>query len=637
MFGQVKPINSNHIKQTKTTDVVNDDEKSSWIGGECNTSRWWTGANAAGGSEIFIKGSDFGIPTGHQITKVRFYHHYGTVIFSGGSQVNFNNTSYTIEIYQNPTLTNYYYSNIYYPSIGTPIYTQTVTLPTTSSNTTCEITLNTAYTITNAPFLIGIKFNNGKAAVKLSETMDMSHVGKYFFLYNDDEDPEDDDINLVGNVISETGNSTAGAYSVGLQMLDFDGTVYTEQSDLEALFANSTHSAVIDTIIVTENQNVEFYPYIVNNGPDAFTGSIEFSLSAAGHNILSTPTITTTSTTISSEYAIYIPATGNTTYKLKVDSMNVWGLVGDFYITLNISAPNTINPANDTKTLLVRRTVTAPTPGVYTPNQGAINVPINTPIQVQFDRNIIFGANLSQVTIMPACGTITTQIQGDKLKIFHSNPLIYETQYTVIIPPNALYLQTTSVSWTFTAEQDTPPIIPAVLVYQPGINAVNVPVNINVAVGFNNIITQGNLVDFNNITIEPSTELGTISKTISGVTLTINHQNDFANNTIYTVMIPANALENVGAITWSFTTEDLVSNPIVSQELIDIYPNPANGLITIKCDENAKVEIYDVMGKLLKTVQTQPNSQIKVSEQAGIYLIKISTNSTTCYKKLLIK
>jgi hypothetical protein len=89
-------------------------------------------------------------------------------------------------------------------------------------------------------------------------------------------------------------------------------------------------------------------------------------------------------------------------------------------------------------------------------------------------------------------------------------------------------------------------------------------------------------------------------------------------------------------------TENFVSiNELNSNENFTIYPNPSDGLFTIKLASNSKaqvIEVYDVVGKLISTTLISSSSnelQLNVNSIDGVYFVKIldgSNNQIGCKK-----
>lgn len=74
-------------------------------------------------------------------------------------------------------------------------------------------------------------------------------------------------------------------------------------------------------------------------------------------------------------------------------------------------------------------------------------------------------------------------------------------------------------------------------------------------------------------------------------------------------------------------------------ENISLYPNPASGYVNIKSLQGANIEVYNVVGKLVKSEKTLSNEHLmNVSElSSGIYLVKLTSEGKTATKKLIIK
>ena len=75
-------------------------------------------------------------------------------------------------------------------------------------------------------------------------------------------------------------------------------------------------------------------------------------------------------------------------------------------------------------------------------------------------------------------------------------------------------------------------------------------------------------------------------------------------------------------------------------ENLSIYPNPVSqGKVYINTVNNSqkKIEIYNVLGKVILTVSISQN-ELNISKlKAGIYIIKITENNITATRKLIVK
>jgi len=247
---------------------TNKNLRSAWVGGAFDF--YWPGAQV--GDEFYIVGSEFNeFTAGSKITKVKFYHVLGDVTFQGGNVVTFTNTSYTIKIYENPTLTPT--ASGYATNIGTPVYTQTVVLDESTSGANYELQLETPYIVNNNTFWVAVKFDNGIGAMRLGNP-GAANQGRYYMYYTSAES---------GTNIEET-EFTQGHMALGISLYLDDETPYEPQSDLKAwLFNNYTDQYLtpITSIILNEGQDLALHPGISNSGPDAtnatITGSIKIN------------------------------------------------------------------------------------------------------------------------------------------------------------------------------------------------------------------------------------------------------------------------------------------------------------------------------------------------------------------------
>ncbi len=337
-------------KNFLTTDI-----RSTWVGGGFDS--YYTGSVA--GDEFYIVGSEFEqIEVGHQITKVKFYHVLGTVHFESGD-ITFNNTSYTIKIYENPVLGGPYVGfGFYSTEIGTPVYTQTVTLGAGQSDQIYELTLTTPYTVNENDFWVAVCFDNGKGAMRLGEEDALSE-GKYYMYW-------DGSSYGAGTVIGKPnfGSFSVPAYHpIGISLYVDDGNPYEEQSDLTMKFIDTypTPNAYIDAISIDDTEDLVIYPVIVNNGVDATSEHALLSANIGGESLFTDVDIDLTGfnslpagyyTTIYSGGAMTITAS-------ELDNMEMSGIF-DICFTITYEGLDPIS-ANNTGCLTVTRGQILPT------------------------------------------------------------------------------------------------------------------------------------------------------------------------------------------------------------------------------------------------------------------------------------
>lgn len=79
---------------------------------------------------------------------------------------------------------------------------------------------------------------------------------------------------------------------------------------------------------------------------------------------------------------------------------------------------------------------------------------------------------------------------------------------------------------------------------------------------------------------------------------------------------------------------NLLSNPIFDSSKVEIYPNPTSGVINIKGLSKEKINsigIYNLLGDFI-------TSELNINTvQSGVYILKITTDETTFYKRIMKK
>jgi len=91
------------------------------------------------------------------------------------------------------------------------------------------------------------------------------------------------------------------------------------------------------------------------------------------------------------------------------------------------------------------------------------------------------------------------------------------------------------------------------------------------------------------------------------------------------------------AFTWVKDTGIVLATDEVktAKNEVAVYPNPTNGPLSIKTEENTKAEIYSQDGKLLKSFEmNKGTNQTDISELPnGVYMIKTPSGSSRIIKK----
>jgi hypothetical protein len=106
------------------------------------------------------------------------------------------------------------------------------------------------------------------------------------------------------------------------------------------------------------------------------------------------------------------------------------------------------------------------------------------------------------------------------------------------------------------------------------------------------------------------------------------------------LFIPENTASDYNAAGWTgFKSPTLsISDTLFEPEAVFIYPNPAKQTVNISLGlQKATVAIFDMNGKMIKNIKNYKSDQaIDISSlQIGVYLIRITDNSTVISKRLL--
>ena len=70
---------------------------------------------------------------------------------------------------------------------------------------------------------------------------------------------------------------------------------------------------------------------------------------------------------------------------------------------------------------------------------------------------------------------------------------------------------------------------------------------------------------------------------------------------------------------------------------IEVYPNPSNGIFNLNTSEKASlIEVFDITGKLV--MEAKQTNQVNLSGYpSSMYILKVSQNNATTYKKIMLK
>lgn len=224
--------------------------------------------------------------------------------------------------------------------------------------------------------------------------------------------------------------------------------------------------------------------------------------------------------------------------------------VGDTY-TLTIPYNSLVDSANNVLNATFVSNFTCVKPQITSTNpvNGAVNVPVSSPITVTLNENVYQGLGFNNIILETSNGTIVSTnllLTGNTLTITPTGGTLAGTTYTLIIPSNSLvdnggFGLNSSYSTSFTCMK------PQITAINP-VNGGLVTANKVITVTLNEALNEG--AGFSNIVLKTSS--GTvipITTTLSGTTLTIKKASGtFASGT-YTLTIPSNSLMDSGNFT----------------------------------------------------------------------------------------
>ena len=277
---------------------------------------------------------------------------------------------------------------------------------------------------------------------------------------------------------------------------------------------------------------------------------------------------------------------------------------------------------------------TVPTVSSFSPTNNATDVAVGSNLTITFSENVVAGTgnitikknsdNTSIATIASTASNVT--ISGSTVTINPSSDLAAGTQFYVEIASGAFKSNSGGnfagisgkTTWSFTTKAATSSsTIPTVTSFSPVNNAVDVSLESDLVITFNEAVVAGSgsiiikrsIDDLQVETIEANSD----NVIIDGQTVTIIPIFDFEDATQHYVEIAAGAFKSnsggnyagvTGKTTWTFTTEEIV-NSIVKDidNSLSIYPNPTDGSVSIRLEklglDLAKAELYNLEGKLV--------------------------------------
>ena len=109
-------------------------------------------------------------------------------------------------------------------------------------------------------------------------------------------------------------------------------------------------------------------------------------------------------------------------------------------------------------------------------------------------------------------------------------------------------------------------------------------------------------------------------------TLQVNDDDAYASGTIHS---------------WSLNFENCVitsQNIIISNDLINIYPNPAKDYMIIDLVDESQISVYNISGQLVHAFEANTQSIVNTKDwNKGIYFINIQSNNGNIQKKIVVE
>ncbi len=92
------------------------------------------------------------------------------------------------------------------------------------------------------------------------------------------------------------------------------------------------------------------------------------------------------------------------------------------------------------------------------------------------------------------------------------------------------------------------------------------------------------------------------------------------------------------SVVTNFNSDGVLGVNESTLESVSIYPNPTQGKLNISNAENANIEIYDILGKMIFSMDNiAMNQQIDVAKlQTGTYFVKIAKDNNVTTKRFLV-
>ena len=84
----------------------------------------------------------------------------------------------------------------------------------------------------------------------------------------------------------------------------------------------------------------------------------------------------------------------------------------------------------------------------------------------------------------------------------------------------------------------------------------------------------------------------------------------------------------------TFSTESVEENEIIN---VSVFPNPNNGEFTVRCDNMSRITVYNVIGSVVKDIETNTDSFVIEGLNSGVYFVNIRNTDSNIIKKVVVR
>ena len=84
----------------------------------------------------------------------------------------------------------------------------------------------------------------------------------------------------------------------------------------------------------------------------------------------------------------------------------------------------------------------------------------------------------------------------------------------------------------------------------------------------------------------------------------------------------------------TFSTESVEENEINN---VSVFPNPNNGEFTVRCDNMSRITVYNVIGSVVKDIETNTDSFVIEGLNSGVYFVNIKNTDSNIIKKVVVR